>query len=322
MEYVYEYAAFAARLVTVVVVVALPVLLGLALVQARRGAPDAPSLTVRRLNDRLREMRLTMSAALDDPKAARRAAKRARKADRQARRTGGDDAGRVFVCHFTGDVRASAVASLREEITAILAVAREGDEVVVVLESGGGTIHGYGLAASQLARVRTAGVRLTAVVDKIAASGGYMMACVADRILAAPFAIVGSIGVVAQLPNFNRWLRSHDIDFEQITAGKYKRTLSLFGENTDEDREKFQAEIEDAHALFKSFIAEYRPSLDLDAVATGEHWFGTRALEIGLVDGIATSDAYLCERAGGADVFEVRAERSRSIWERVLGRGD
>lgn len=320
MEYLYDYAAFTARLLTVIAALALPLLLAAALFRGRRREGAEVSLSVRRLNDHLREMRLAMNAALSDPKTARRAAKQARKADERARRDGSGEAGRVFVCRFTGDLRASAVASLREEITAILAVARPGDEVAVVLESAGGTIHGYGLAASQLARVRGAGIALTVAVDKIAASGGYMMACVADRILAAPFAIVGSIGVIAQLPNFNRWLKRHDVDFEQITAGKFKRTLSLFGENTDEDREKFQEELEDAHALFKAFIAEHRPGLDLERLATGEHWFGTRALELGLVDAIATSDAYLCERAAEAQVFEISAERPKSLWERLFGR--
>lgn len=321
MEYLYDYAAFTARLLTVVAALALPLLLAAALFRGRRREGAEVSLSVRRLNDHLRDLRLTMNAALSDPKTARRAAKQARKADERARRDGGgDEAGRVFVCRFTGDLRASAVASLREEITAILAVARPGDEVAVVLESAGGTIHGYGLAASQLARVRGAGIALTVAVDKIAASGGYMMACVADRILAAPFAIVGSIGVIAQLPNFNRWLKRHDVDFEQITAGKFKRTLSLFGENTEEDREKFQEELEDAHTLFKAFIAEHRPGLDLERLATGEHWFGTRALELGLVDAIATSDAYLCERAAEAQVFEISAERPKSLWERLFGR--
>ena len=146
-----------------------------------------------------------------------------------------------------------------------------------------------------------------------------MMACVADEIIAAPFAIIGSIGVIAQLPNFSRLLKKHDIDFEQITAGKYKRTLTLFGENTDEDREKYREEIEDAHALFKEFIAAQRPELDLERVATGEHWFGTRALELGLIDRISTSDDYLCAKAAEVDVFQVRAERKKSVLERMFG---
>ena len=183
---------------------------------------------------------------------------------------------RVFVLNFDGDWKASAVNLFREEITAILCVAKPQDEVVVRLESSGGVVHGYGLAASELQRIKDHHIPLTIAVDKVAASGGYMMACVADKILAAPFAIIGSIGVLAQLPNFHRFLKKHDVDFEQITAGQYKRTLSLFGENTSDGRKKFQTEINEAHQLFKQFITEHRPQIDIDKLATGEYWFGQK----------------------------------------------
>ncbi len=196
----------------------------------------------------------------------------------------------LFVLDFNGSIDAKEVKSLREEITAILAVAGEGDEVLLRLESGGGMVHGYGLASSQLDRIKAAGLPLTIAVDKVAASGGYMMACVADKIVSAPFAIVGSIGVIAQIPNFNKLLKKHDIEFEQMTAGEYKRTLTMFGENTDKAREKFKQELEETHDLFKDFIRERRPELELEKVATGEHWFGTQAHALGLVDEIATSD--------------------------------
>ena len=194
---------------------------------------------------------------------------------------------------FEGDIRATAVASLRQEISAILTMAGGGDEVVVRLESGGGVVHGYGLAASQLQRIRERKIPLTVTVDKVAASGGYMMACVADRLIAAPFAIIGSIGVLAQLPNLHRLLQKHEVDFEQLYAGEYKRTLTLFGENTDKAREKMQQELEETHGLFKDYVKAQRPRLDIDKVATGEHWLGTRALELGLVDRLQTSDDYL-----------------------------
>ncbi|MDF5637600.1 protease SohB, partial [Vibrio parahaemolyticus] len=196
---------------------------------------------------------------------------------KQASKDGSLDSKRephLFVLDFNGSIDAKEVASLREEITAILAVAREGDEVLLRLESGGGMVHGYGLASSQLDRIKAAGLPLTISVDKVAASGGYMMACVADKIVSAPFAIVGSIGVIAQIPNFNKLLKKHDIEYEQLTAGEYKRTLTMFGENTDKARDKFKQELEETHVLFKDFIRERRPSLDLDKVATGEHWFG------------------------------------------------
>lgn len=224
---------------------------------------------------------------------------------------------RIFVLKFDGDLKASAVENLREEITAILTVATPKDEVLITIESSGGTIHGYGLAASQLKRIRNRNIPLIAIVDQVAASGGYMMACVADRILAAPFAIIGSIGVIAQLPNFNRLLKKHDIDFEQIMAGQYKRTLSLFGENTKEGRNKLQQEVDEAHILFKNFVAINRPTVAIDALATGETWYGTKALEMRLIDGIVTSDDYLLTASNKANIFKVAYRIKKNLIERL-----
>ena len=212
---------------------------------------------------------------------------------------------RVFVLNFDGDIAASAVASLRQEVSAVLGAAAVGDEVVVRVESAGGAVHAYGLAASQLARVRSHGATLTVAVDKVAASGGYLMAAVADRILAAPFAVVGSIGVVAQIPNVHRLLKKHDVDVEVHTAGRFKRTLDFLGENTEQGRAKLREELEDVHALFQEYVANWRPGLDLDAVSTGEHWYGQRALDRALVDELVTSDEYLARACQDADVFEV-----------------
>ncbi|KUJ80242.1 protease SohB [Microbulbifer flavimaris] len=224
---------------------------------------------------------------------------------------------RLFVLHFDGDIKASALAQLREEVTAILQVAEPGDEVVVCLESPGGVVANYGLAASQLARVRSAGIQLTIAVDKVAASGGYMMACVADRILAAPFAMLGSIGVLAQLPNFNRFLKRYDVDFELFTAGEYKRTVTMFGENTEQGKEKFQSDLEEIHALFQHFVSEYRPQLDVAKVSTGEVWFGQRAVELGLVDELKTSDEYLTSRASDADLYQVEYKERKNIAKKM-----
>ncbi|MCP4752264.1 MAG: protease SohB [Proteobacteria bacterium] len=223
---------------------------------------------------------------------------------------------RLFLLNFNGDIRASAVDALSEEITAVLTVATPQDEVLLRLESGGGMVHSYGLAASQLMRLRQKRVPLTIAVDKIAASGGYMMACVADRIIAAPFAVLGSIGVVAQIPNFHRLLKRHDVDFEQITAGKHKRTLTLFGENTDAEREKMKQELEDTHTLFKDFVLNSRKELDIEKIATGEHWYGSQALELNLVDSLTTSDDYLLSESERADLFEVTYVIKKSFLER------
>jgi serine protease SohB len=225
----------------------------------------------------------------------------------------------VFVLDFHGDIRATRVDNLREEITSLLTLADpKRDRVVVRLESAGGLVHGYGLAASQLARIRDREIPLTVTVDKVAASGGYLMAAVAQHIQAAPFAIVGSIGVVAQLPNLHRLLKKHDVDMELHTAGQYKRTLTVFGENTEEGRQKFRQELEDIHDLFKGYVQRYRPQLDLEQVATGEHWFGERAKELNLVDSLRTSDDLLMELAKDADLYEITYRRKQPMSKAVV----
>lgn len=225
---------------------------------------------------------------------------------------------KIFVLDFKGDIQASAVENLREEITLILATAKAGrDRIVVRLESPGGMVHGYGLAAAQLVRLRDAGFHLTICVDKVAASGGYMMACIANEIIAAPFAIVGSIGVVAQVPNFNRLLKEHNVDFELYTAGQYKRTVTMFGENTPEGKAKFEEELQQTHVLFKHFVEKYRPQLNVDKVATGEHWYGEDALDLNLVDKLQTSDEYLLALLPQHDMYVINTRKKATLGEKL-----
>ncbi len=225
---------------------------------------------------------------------------------------------KIFVLDFKGDIQASAVENLREEITLILATAKAGrDRVVVRLESPGGMVHGYGLAAAQLVRLRDAGFHLTICVDKVAASGGYMMACIANEIISAPFAVVGSIGVVAQVPNFNRLLKEHNVDFELYTAGQYKRTVTMFGENTPEGKAKFEEELQQTHILFKHFVVKYRPQLNVDKVATGEHWYGQDALDLNLVDKLQTSDEYLLALLPQHDVYVINTRKKATLGEKL-----
>ena len=225
---------------------------------------------------------------------------------------------KAYVLDFLGDIKASAVPSLREEVTAILDVAKKNDQIILRLDNHGGVVHEHGLAASQLARIRQKKINLVVVVDKVAASGGYLMACVANKIYAAPFAILGSIGVIAQLPNFNRLLDNYGVDFEQVTAGQYKRNVTMFGKNTDEDREKLKDQLEEIHSLFKSSVTEYRPELNLDKVATGEYWYGTRALELGLIDEIKTSDELLLEMSKKYEIFSVKLKIKQPLKKRIM----
>lgn len=228
-----------------------------------------------------------------------------------------DNKSQVFVLDFDGDIKATAVKHLREEISTLISTANKGDEVVVRLESGGGLVHGYGLAAAQLVRLKEAGLKLTVCVDKVAASGGYMMACVADNVVAAPFAIIGSIGVVSQLPNFHKWLKKHDVDYEMFTAGDYKRTVTVFGENDEADRAKYQEELEQTHALFKHFVNKYRPKLEVAKVATGEHWYGEDALKLNLIDSLQTSDSYILKLMEDNEVYALHSRQKPTLAEKL-----
>ena len=333
MEFLIEYGLFLAKVVTIVV--ALVVLVTL-LISARQPGPQGEPgrLEVKHLNDAYEQVTKSLNQAMMSPegqKAAQKAAKKTEKqrlkAEKAALKRSSNEAdpkalpiSRVFVLNFDGDIEASAVSSLRQEVTAILAVASAEDEVLLRLESAGGVVHGYGLAASQLRRITKQGIKLTVSVDKVAASGGYMMACIADRIIAAPFAVLGSIGVVAQVPNFNRLLKSQKVDVELHTAGAHKRTLTMFGENTDEGRQKFRAELEEVHQLFKVFVRDNRPQVDIEVVATGEAWYGQRALEQQLIDEVQTSDEYLIEKMPTAAVYEIVYEIQQSKVEKLVKR--
>jgi serine protease SohB len=312
-----EYGIFLLELVTVAVVVVAAILI---VISTARRSQDQDGLAVEHINKAIEQrsdaVRRTMLGRRDSRKLARR-----RSRERRAARKSGEGAAkrpRVFVLDFKGDVRATATASLREEVSAIIDVAEQHDSVLLRLENAGGAVHEHGLAASQLLRLRARGIGLTIAVDKVAASGGYLMACTADRIIAAPYAIVGSIGVLLQMPNFHRLLEGKGIDFELLTAGRYKRTLTLFGENTDEGRDKMKEELAEVHELFQRQIAELRPSVDLERVATGEHWYGSRALELNLIDEIGTSDDFLRKAAESAEVFRLSYRRHRKLVERVL----
>lgn len=330
MEFLLDYGLFLAKIATVVV--ALVVLLVLVKSSGKSGASKG-ELSVINLTEQHKETVAQLESHLHDSaflKARDKAEKKSDKEKNKARDKAVKEAAKagtleskrephLFVLDFNGSIDAKEVASLREEVTAVLAVAKEGDEVLLRLESGGGMVHGYGLASSQLDRLKAAGLPLTIAVDKVAASGGYMMACIADKIVSAPFAIVGSIGVVAQLPNFNKLLKKHDIEFEQLTAGEYKRTLTMFGENSDKAREKFKQELEETHGLFKDFIREHRPELDLDSVATGEHWFGTQAKDLGLVDAISTSDDLVVAACRDKTVLQIRYVQKKKLAKKLAG---
>lgn len=327
MNFLAEYGVFLAKTVTIIGGLAFLITAIVTAGQRFKKIEKQGHIEITSLNDKYRDMADALQANIlsevaygEICKAEKKEQKLKAKAEKKLKKSGVEDKAipRVFVMDFIGDIRASGADFLAEQVTAVLTQATEKDEVVVRLESAGGMVHGYGLAASQLQRIRDKKIPLTVCVDKVAASGGYMMACIANKLLAAPFAILGSIGVVAQIPNVHRLLKKHDIDYEMLTAGEYKRTLTVFGENTDKARQKFQQEIDETHQLFKQFVSKSRPQLDIDTVATGEVWFGNTALARGLVDAVQTSDDYLYQRhLDKASVFQVKWVEKHSVAERL-----
>ncbi len=335
MEFLTEYGLFLAKVATLVVafIVVLSALISAGSRGKRASGSGRGAISIVRLNDELDEMRDSVRKSVLDKaqfKQEQKLEKKRHKQEEKERKkqlktqlkstdeeSEEDYRKRVYVIDFDGDIEASEVESLREEITAILSLATPKDEVLLRLESPGGMVHAYGLASSQLLRIRDKGIPLTICVDKVAASGGYMMACLASNLIAAPFAILGSIGVLVQLPNFHRLLRKHDVDYETISAGEFKTTLTTFGEITNKGRKKVKEDVEEMHVLFKNWVKQHRPAVEIDSIATGETWVGIQALERNMVDAVMTSDECIVLACDEADVFEVSYEIRRSIGDKL-----
>jgi len=315
MQFWVQYSLFLAKAITMAMVI-LVVVGGIVAILSRGKIKQKEHLEVNKLNEHFDEIKHTLNSLILSKKEQKQL-KQEQKKLKQQEAALQVQRKRVFVVDFHGDIKASAVHSLREEISAILTIVNPKDEVVVRLESPGGMVAPYGLAASQLQRLKAHNIRLTVLVDKVAASGGYLMACVADRILAAPFAMIGSIGVVVEMPNFHRFLKKHDIDIELVTAGKHKRTLTVLGENTDKGREKFREELEAIHQQFKDFVLQHRSHVDVDQIATGEHWLARQALELKLIDDLMTSDDYLLNASNEADIYHLRYSKKKSLTDKL-----
>ena len=314
MEILIEYGLFVLKAFTIIILIFIPIFF---LVSSMRQPPETNgSLKIKNLTKRYQSMANSLKV-LTMNKEEKKKLKKTLKQEKKTNSKTKTKKKPVYVLNFQGDIEASNVENLKEEISAILQSETKCEEIVLNLESAGGTVIGYGLAAAQLKRIRDAGIKLTACVDKVAASGGYMMACVANKIVSAPFAVIGSIGVVAAIPNFSKILKKLDVDYELHTAGEFKRTITTFGETTDEGREKFKKDLQEIHDLFKEHVTKFRPGLDISKVATGEIWEGTKALEVGLVDEISTSDEYLMNFSKKHDVYEIKFETKKKIQDKL-----
>lgn len=302
MEFLSQYGLFLLKTVTLVLAI-LVILVGFFALSRK----PKPKIEITSLNDELEQVQQLLTKEITGKKAEKK--KKAKKNEPKPT---------LYVLDFNGDIKASQVEQLRDEVSAILTTIKPQDEVLLRLDSPGGSVNGYGLAAAQLQRIRDRNIPLTVCIDKVAASGGYLMACVANQILAAPFAIIGSIGVVAQIPNFHRWLKKNDVDVELLTAGEYKRTLTLLGENTAAGRKKFQEDLEKIHMAFRDYVLKNRRQLDMDKVSTGEHWLASDAFELRLVDKLITSDDYLIEKIKTYQAFKLSIQPKSSLINKLL----
>ncbi len=322
IEFFAQYGLFLAKAITIVAGIVVVAGALFALVMRQKTAHE-PKLEITHLNKQYQDMSraikvttLSESAQKAELKAEKKRSKAEAKEKKKVDASDQSAKKRIFVLDFEGDLQATNVSRLREEISAVLLTAVEGDEVLLRLESTGGTVHGYGLGASQLQRLRDRNIHLTVAVDKVAASGGYMMACVGNTVIAAPFSIIGSIGVLAQIPNFNELLKKQGVEFEQVFSGEYKRTLTMFGENTEKGRRKMQQDLEETHQVFKQFVQILRPGLDIDKVSTGEYWLGSRALDLGLVDRLQTSDDFLISALDEAELVSLSYFKKKTLIEK------
>jgi len=315
MEFIIQYGVFLLKVVTIVIAILLPVLM---IINSSKGksAGDKGHLQIKNLSDQFESMGNALQGALMDGKTFKKFRKDLDKKKKKEDKTPAKDQQSIFVLNFNGDIQASEVDKLKHEINAILLSETKCKEVVLKVESGGGSAYAYGLCAAELKRLIDNKIKLTVCIDKVAASGGYLMSCVATKIVAAPWALVGSIGVIAQMPNINRLLKKNLVDFEMHTAGEFKRTLTVFGENTEEGRDKFKSELEDLHVIFKDFVKDNRPEIDTSIVATGEVWQGEKALEVGLIDEICTSDDYLVTLSKKFKLFEIEYVEKKNFSER------
>lgn len=316
-EFFFSYGLFIAKIVTGLIAL----IFAVAIIGGSRKKQEGSELKVTNLNERYDELKSRILESVMDKKEYKQHLKSQAKDQKKAAKNNkeSEPKPKLYVLDFEGDIKASEVETMRDEITALLSVAEPQDEVLLKLDNSGGIVHEHGLAASQLRRIKDANLTLTVSVDKVAASGGYMMACVADKIVAAPFAILGSIGVLAQLPNFHRLLDKAGVDFEQHTAGEYKRTVTMFGKNGEKEREKLKLDLHETHVLFRDFVVDNRPQLDIDKVATGEHWYGKQAIALNLVDELKTSDELLIDALDKYDIYEIYTDIKQPLQDRLFG---
>lgn len=317
MVFAEEVFIFGLKALIVTVSLLVLILIPLAFTQSRKlKDKDRKTLHFENLKTRLNNYVLEAQRGLLDKKNLKLHLKDLKKRKKEAKKPRPNS----YVLEFIGDKTASQTENLREEISLILKIAKPEDEVILLLESRGGSVAHYGLAASQLKRLRDHNVPLTVCVDKVAASGGYLMACTANKILSAPFAFIGSIGVLFGIPNLHGLLKKNLISYEELTAGKHKRTLTPFGEVTDEKREKLQEQINLVHEQFQDFLRSCRPGLDFDKVATGEAWPGEKALSLGLIDGIQCADDYIVSQFETRNVYKAALKKEESLKDRLFSK--
>ena len=177
--------------------------------------------------------------------------------------------------------------------------------VVFRINSGGGSAYGSEQIWHALTQLKTKKPLIVSMGD-VAASGGYYIACMADRIVAQPNTLTGSIGVFGQIPNAEGLTEKIGLDFDLVKTNRHSEGISLVRPMSPEQRDLLQMSVNRTYELFVKRCADGRGMTPdaVKAIAEGRVWTGANALEIGLVDtlgGLSDAVALAAEAAGLAE---------------------
>ena len=221
------------------------------------------------------------------------------------------DKSNLYYLEFEGDIQASEAAKLKQEILVCLQVAKPTDVFLILVESSGGSVSNYGDLYSVMEMIKKRGHTLWVAIDRVAASGGYLISLPADKIFATPFALIGSIGVLSEVPNFGGLLDKYGVKMEEYTAGERKMNISMFRENGEEQKEHHRKKLGKIHELFKAQLVKYRGGLiekkgvDIGELMEGDFWMGENAFELGLVDELKSSVEILLDEKDHFNILKV-----------------
>jgi signal peptide peptidase SppA len=184
--------------------------------------------------------------------------------------------------------------------------------VALLINSPGGAPTQSGLVAERIRQLADKkGVPVLAFAEDVAASGGYWLACAADEIYAHRTSMVGSIGVISGGFGFTGLLDRFGVERRLHTAGENKARLDPFSPEKPEDVEWLKKMHSQLHELFVDWVKERRGDRlsSTEGLFTGDIWLGSKALELGLIDGLGSLREVIAERYPDAEIFIAEAKK-------------